>query len=273
MTTNQYPHVAVAGNGAIATGLATLASRESEVKLLVRSESSAERAHASLDRTCPRVEGSDRGRITVVTEVAGVAEADLVIEAVVEDADVKGELLARIGAVTGADLATTTSSLSVTDLGRRSGHPERLFGLHVFNPVPVMRLIELCLPEELSEGVGERARSWCELLGKTPIEVADTPGFAVNRLLFPYLFDAVRYQERTGMESQDVDTCMTLGVAHPMGPLALLDLIGLDVSIAIGEALHGESGNREHLAPKTVTSLAAAGHLGRKTGRGFYEYT
>ncbi len=272
MSANPYPLVAIAGNGAIATGLAALASRESEVRLLVRSEASAARASASLDRTSPRVEGSDRGRIAVVTEIEELAGADLVIEAVIEDMAIKGELLKRIGAITSADLGTTTSSLSVTELARRSGHPDRLFGLHVFNPVPVMKLVELCLPETLTAGVGERARSWCEHLGKTPIEVEDTPGFAVNRLLFPYLFDAVRYQERTGMESQDVDTCMTLGVAHPMGPLALLDLVGLDVAIAIGEALHGESGNREHLAPETVTALVAAGHLGRKTGRGFYEY-
>lgn len=272
MSNNPYPHVAVAGNGAIATGLAALASRESRVLLLVRSEGSAARAAAALDRTCPRVEGSDRSRIAVTTDPADLAGADLVIEAVVEDLEVKAELLGRIGAITEADLATTTSSLSVRELARRAGQPDRLFGLHVFNPVPVMRLVELCLPEELRAGTGERARAWCEHLGKAPVEVEDTPGFAVNRLLFPYLFDAVRYQERTGMESQDVDTCMTLGVAHPMGPLALLDLIGLDVAIAIGEALHEESGNPEHLAPKTVTTLAAGGHLGRKTGRGFYEY-
>ncbi|MDQ2621650.1 MAG: 3-hydroxyacyl-CoA dehydrogenase NAD-binding domain-containing protein [Actinomycetota bacterium] len=273
MSANPYPHVAVAGSGAIATGLATLASRESDVRLLVRSQSSAEKAVEALDRTCPRVDGSDRARISVVTEVADLEGSGLVIEAVIEDAAVKGELLERIGAATDADLATTTSSLSVADLGRRSGHSDRLFGLHVFNPVPVMRLIELCLPDELADGTGDRARGWCELLGKTPIEVEDTPGFAVNRLLFPYLFDAVRYQERTGMESQDVDTCMTLGVAHPMGPLALLDLIGLDVAIAIGEALHEESHNREHLAPKSVTALVAEGNLGRKTGRGFYDYS
>lgn len=262
----------MAGSGAIATGLATLASRESDVKLLVRSESSAKRAQDALDRSCPRVEGSDRARITVTRAIADLADADLVIEAVIEDAAVKGELLRQIGSGTAADLATTTSSLSVSGLGSRSGHPDRLFGLHVFNPVPVMRLIELCLPGELTDGVGDRARTWCELLGKTPVEVEDTPGFAVNRLLFPYLFDAVRYQERTGMASRDVDTCMTLGVAHPMGPLALLDLIGLDVAVAIGEALHEESGNGEHLAPETVRALVAAGDLGRKSGRGFYDY-
>lgn len=272
MSDNPYPHIAIAGNGAIATGLAALASRESEVLLLVRSEESAARAAEGLDRTCSRVEESRRERVAVTTNPSDLAASDLVVEAVVEDPEVKGDLLGRLGEACGGDLATTTSSLSVTDLGRRSGHPDRLFGLHVFNPVPVMRLVELCLPKALRDGVGERAGRWCEHLGKTPVEVEDTSGFAVNRLLFPYLFDAVRYRERTGIEAGDLDTCMTLGVAHPMGPLALLDLVGLDVAVAIGEALHAESGNRDHLAPESVLDLVAAGHLGRKSGRGFYEY-
>lgn len=274
MSKNPYPLIAVAGNGAIATGLAALSSRESEVRLLVRSEAAAERAVATVKKTCSRVKGSDLDRIRVIDRIEEIAAADLVVEAVIEDLEIKAGLLARVGdAVPDADFATTTSSLSLAELGVRSGHGDRLFGLHVFNPVPVMELVELCLPDALHPGVGDRAREWCLHLGKTPVEVADTAGFAVNRLLFPYLFDAVRYQERTGMSSRDVDTCMTLGVAHPMGPLALLDLVGLDVAIAIGEALNGESDNPEHLAPVTVLELVAGGHLGRKSGRGFFEYS
>jgi 3-hydroxyacyl-CoA dehydrogenase len=207
-------------------------------------------------------------------DLEDLAEADLLVEAVVEDAMVKADLLRRVAETApGADLATTTSSLSITDLGRGSGRPERVYGLHVFNPVPAMKLVELIFPDSLGDDVAERARDWCHILEKTAVEVPDTAGFAVNRLLFPYLFDAVRYQERTGIEAAAVDQCMTLGVAHPMGPLALLDLVGLDVSVAIGEALNAESGNPDHLAPVTVQELVSTGHLGRKSGRGFYDYS
>lgn len=269
---NPYPTIAVAGNGAIATGLAALACRESDVIVLVRSADAAERARAALERSCSRLEGSDHRRVRVTAEIGDLAPANLVVEAVVEDPEVKAGLFTRVGAVTGADLATTTSSLHIGELGERSGLANRLFGLHVFNPVPVMKLIELCLPDRLDPGIAERIHMWCELHGRTAVEVADTAGFAVNRLLFPYLFDAVRYHERTGMEPADVDTCMTLGLAHPMGPLALLDLVGLDVAGAIGRTLYEESGNPDHLAPEMVDALIAAGHLGRKTGRGFFEY-
>ncbi|MCO5315188.1 MAG: 3-hydroxyacyl-CoA dehydrogenase NAD-binding domain-containing protein [Solirubrobacterales bacterium] len=272
MNENPYPTIAVAGNGAIATGLAALAACESDVIVLVRSREAVGRAGESLDRACRRVEGADRERISLTVDSERLTGADLVVEAVIEDLDAKSKLLRRIGEVTDGDLASTTSSLSIGELGDACGHPDRLFGLHVFNPVPVMKLVELCLPDTLADGIGGRAREWCEHIGKTWVETPDTAGFAVNRLLFPYLFDAVRYQERTGLEPADVDTCMTLGVAHPMGPLALLDLVGLDVAIAIGQAIHRESGNPEHLAPASVVELVAGGHLGRKTGRGFYEY-
>lgn len=272
MSKNPYPEIAIAGNGAIATGLAALASRESQVTVLVRSEKAAERAAEALDRTCGRVEGADRTCVRVTTELMDLADCDLAVEAVIEDLEVKADLLGRLGETVEGDLATTTSSLSVGELARRSGEESRLFGLHVFNPVPVMKLVELCLPETVAGGIGARAREWCEHIGKTAVETPDTAGFVVNRLLFPYLFDAVRYHERTGMEPADVDTCMTLGVAHPMGPLALLDLVGLDVALAIGQTLHRESDNPDHLAPVSVVELVAGGHLGRKTGRGFYEY-
>ncbi len=272
ISTNPYPVIAVAGNGTIAIGLAALACRKSEVIMLVRSAEAAERAQRALERACSRVEASDHGRVAVTDRIDDLEPAGLVVEAVVEDPEIKAGLFRRIGAVTDADLATTTSSLHVGDLAKKAGQADRLFGLHVFNPVPVMKLIELCLPDSLAEGIAGRAHAWCELHGKTGIEVEDTAGFAVNRLLFPYLFDAVRYHERTGMEPRDVDVCMTLGVAHPMGPLALLDLVGLDVASAIGRTLYEESGNPEHLAPETVDSLIAAGHLGRKTGRGFFSY-
>ena len=275
MSGTPYPFVAIAGSGTIATGLAALASTSSpRVTMLVRSEDSAERALAAVEKASRRIPGADLSRVTATLDLGDLAEADLLVEAVVEDPEVKTDLLGRVAETApGADLASTTSSLSITDLGRGSGCPDRVYGLHVFNPVPAMKLVELIFPDPLEDAVAERARDWCHILEKTAVEVPDTAGFAVNRLLFPYLFDAVRYQERTGIEAAAVDQCMTLGVAHPMGPLALLDLVGLDVAVAIGQALNAESGNPDHLAPVTVQELVAAGHLGRKSGRGFYDYS
>ncbi len=274
MEPNPHREMAVAGSGAIATGLTALASAGCDrVWLLARSESSAERVRGELNTACPRVDGGDAGRVRVTTDAADLANATLAVEAIVEDPEAKATLLRQLGeAAPDADLATTTSSLSVSELATACGHPDRLFGLHVFNPVPVMRLVELCLPEQLNPGIGERAAAWCRSAGKTPVEVPDSSGFVVNRLLFPYLFDAVRLQERTGMPSEDVDTCMSLGLAHPMGPLALLDLVGLDVAVAISDALYAESGNPDHQAPESVRTKVAAGELGQKSGCGFHDY-
>src|SRR5919201_2777739 len=137
-------------------------------------------------------------------------------------------------------LATTTSSLSIERLAEASGAPERFVGLHVFNPVAKMKLVELAFPEAATQTTRERAHALCEALGKTAVEVPDLPGFVVNRLLFPYLFSAVVFQDQTGMASEDIDMCMTLGAGNPMGPLALLDYVGLDVAVAIGEAIGAE---------------------------------
>ncbi|MCB0860008.1 MAG: 3-hydroxyacyl-CoA dehydrogenase family protein [Solirubrobacterales bacterium] len=275
MTATPYEFVAIAGSGTIATGLAAVASTSSpRVLMLVRSEESANRALTAVEKACRRIPGADPSRVTATLDIDDLAGADLLVEAVIEDAAVKADLLRRVSAVApAADLATTTSSLSITRLGEDSGCADRVYGLHVFNPVPAMKLVELIFPDAVGDEVAERAHDWCHLIEKTAVEVPDTAGFAVNRLLFPYLFDAVRYQERTGLEAAAVDQCMTLGVAHPMGPLALLDLVGLDVAIAIGEALNAESGNPDHLAPATVQDFVAAGHLGRKSGQGFYDYS
>jgi 3-hydroxybutyryl-CoA dehydrogenase len=135
-----------------------------------------------------------------------------------------------------------------------------------------MELIELCLPDGLRDGVADRARAWCAALSKTPVEVPDQPGFVVNRLLFPYLFDAVRVMERTGMPAADVDACMQLGAGHPMGPLRLLDFVGLDVAAAIGQSLFDDTGEDRYRAPGLIEELIGAGKLGRKSGAGFYTY-
>jgi 3-hydroxybutyryl-CoA dehydrogenase len=268
-----YERPAIAGSGTIATGLAACASVASKVLLLARSDASAWRAEEQAHSLAAKVEGGDAKRIKVTTQAADLADCDLIVEAVVEELGPKADLLKTVGdAASDADLATTTSSLPLDDLGSQSGHAERVFGLHPFNPVVKMELIELSLPSAARDEIGPRARTWCESIGKTVVEVPNEPGFVVNRLLFPYLFDAVRLMEQTGMEAEDVDRCMTLGAAYPMGPLALLDLVGIDVAIAIGEALYADSGEEHHRPPGRLIALVDEGKLGRKSGAGFFDY-
>ena len=271
--TERYSRPGVAGSGVIACGLAACATVVGEVRLLARNDASAWRAEEQAQAECEKVEGGAPERLKATTNPSDLASCDLVVEAIVEDLEAKIELISRVaGACPRADLASTTSSLPLTELAERSGHPDRLFGLHVFNPVVRMELIELCLPDGLREGVRERAVAFCRALGKTAVEVPAESGFIVNRLLFPYLFDAVRLIERTGMSAEDVDACMTLGAGHPMGPLQLLDFVGLDVARAIGESLHASSGDEVHRPPPSLARLVGEGKLGRKSGAGFYEY-
>jgi 3-hydroxybutyryl-CoA dehydrogenase len=268
-----YERPAIAGSGTIACGLAACASVASNVRLLARSDSSAWRAEEQAHKLCSKVDGADPSRVKVTTDPSDLSSSDLIVEAVVEELEPKTTLVRMVGeAASEADLATTTSSLSLDELGARGGHPERTFGLHPFNPVVRMELIELCIPDAARDEIAPRARTWCESIGKTVVEVPDEPGFVVNRLLFPYLFDAVRLIEQTGMAPEDVDRCMTLGANYPMGPLALLDLIGVDVAIAIGEALYEDSREEHHRPPGRLISLAREGKLGRKGGTGFYDY-
>ena len=245
----------IVGSGAIACGLARTASEHHEVVVWARSERSAERAEE-------RVEDA-----RVVTELAELAGCDVVVEAVAEDAGVKRDIHGRLGEILPPDavIATTTSSLSVAELAEASGRPERFGALHVFNPVEKMQLVELSFPEAAAEETRRRLFELCERLGKTAVEVPDSAGFVVNRLLFPYLFDAVRMLERNSIEPEAIDTCMKLGAGHPMGPLALLDFIGLDVAVAIGESIGAD-------VPGRVRELIEQGRLGKKSGAGFYEY-
>lgn len=272
MSTNQgYASPGIAGSGAIATGLAAVSTKTAETILLARSEASAWRAEEKVVAACAKIEGADPSRLRVTTDPADLADCDIVVEAIVEEVTPKAELLRRIDeACPNADLATTTSSLSIAAIAAEAG-TERLFGFHVFNPVPRMQLIEVCIPEGAA-AAREKALAWCAALGKTAVEVPDQAGFVVNRLLFPYLFDAVRLMERTGMEAGEVDTCMKLGAGHPMGPLALLDFVGLDVSAAIGNALYADSGEPTHEPPPLVAKMVEEGKLGRKSGAGFYSY-
>jgi len=244
------------GAGAIATGLARLAAERGDVVMWARSEASAKRASTVIEDVA-----------AVVTEMEALADSTMVVEAVAEDLSVKQEMHALL-----ADLlpeavlvATTTSSLSVAEIAAAGGRPDRFAGLHVFNPVEKMPLVELSFPDDATEDTRRRFRAVCEHLDKTVVEVPDVPGFVVNRLLFPYLFSAVDLADETGIEPKAIDTCMKLGAGHPMGPLKLLDFVGLDVSTAIADSIGVE-------VPQRVRDMVAEGRLGRKTGRGFYEY-
>jgi len=258
----------IVGSGVIACGLAAVAAEAGQVVLWARSPVSARRATVTLERlTAPSEGGEMPDGLRVVTDADALGEATFIVEAIVEDAAVKAEVLTRLGRLAPPDaiLATTTSSLSVESLAAAGGRPESFVALHVFNPVHKMKLVELAFPKAASDETRGRARALCEALGKTPVEVPDVPGFVVNRLLFPYLFSAARLLEETGMNAEDVDACMTLGAGHPMGPLALLDLVGLDVAQSIGEVIGAD-------VPPRVAELVADGALGRKAGRGFYSY-
>jgi len=272
MSTHQgYESPGIAGSGAIATGLAAVSTTTAETILLARSEASAWRAEEKVVAACAKIEGAEPSRLRVTTDPADLAECDVIVEAVVEELDAKGELLAKIDAACpNADLATTTSSLGIDEIAAAAGTP-RLYGFHVFNPVPRMQLVEICIPDGAAAS-REKALAWCAALGKTAVEVPDQSGFVVNRLLFPYLFDAVRMVERTGMEAGEVDTCMTLGAGHPMGPLALLDFVGLDVAEAIGDALYADSNEAAHKPPGLMVEMVGQRKLGRKSGAGFYSY-
>lgn len=256
----------VVGSGAIACGLAATAARESDVTLWTRSDAAATRAGATLAKACGKLE-IDVSRVDIAVGLDGVEDRTFVIEAITEDAEVKCAMFGRLRGLLAPDavLGTTTSSLPVGALAEASGRPRRFVGFHVFNPVVRMELVELAFPAQADVDTRARAVALCERLGKRAVEVPDTPGFVVNRLLFPYLFDAVRFAADSGMAPEAVDACMTLGAGQPMGPLALLDYVGLDIAQAIGGSLGVP-------VPEQIRGMVEAGRLGRKAGRGFYEY-
>jgi len=261
--------VGVAGSGAIACGLAAVAARGGEVVLWARSDASAEKARGRIAKLIERCGWEVPADVEVTTHLERLGEhATYVVEAIVEERDDKIALIEQLTPhlADGAILSSTTSSLSIEDLAAASGRRERFAGLHVFNPVTKMDLVELVFPDAASKDTRDRSFALCEALGKTPVEVPDQPGFVVNRLLFPFLFEAVRLREETGLEPAAVDSCLQLGAGHPMGPLALLDLVGLDVAQSIGNTIGAD-------VPQRIDELVAEGALGRKSGRGFYSYT
>jgi 3-hydroxyacyl-CoA dehydrogenase len=255
-STKVIERLGIVGSGAIALGLARVASPLGDVVLWARSELSAGAAREQIGETA-----------RVVTDLSELHDCTFLVEAVVEDAEAKIALTRELAGATPSEtvLATTTSSLSIEELAAASGCPKRYAGLHVFNPVERMPLVELVFPAAATADTRARSAALCEALGKTAVEVPDTPGFVVNRLLFPLLFNAVRLLDEHQLAPETVDACMKLGAGHPMGPLKLLDFVGLDVSASIGEQI-GEP------VPQRVRDLIEAGRLGRKTGGGFYDY-
>jgi 3-hydroxybutyryl-CoA dehydrogenase len=253
---NPHIRLGIAGSGAIAIGLAKAAGPHVDTVLRARSEESAEKARGRLDDS-----------VRVVTDIGEFGDRTYVVEAIAEDHDAKVALLSEIQGTLADDavLATTTSSLSVTKLAEDIGRPTRFAGLHVFNPVHRMDLVELAFPEGADQQTRSASAELCEAMGKTVVEVPDVPGFVVNRLLFPFAFEAVELAEEQNLSPEDVDSCMKLGAGHPMGPLALLDFVGLDVSRAIGQQIGAK-------IPAKVDQLIAEGRLGRKSGAGLYDY-
>ncbi len=214
-------------------------------------------------------------RVEAATDLAALADVDLVIEAATEDRSAKAAIFARLAELTRPEvvLASNTSSIPIRELGVASGRSDKVIGMHFFNPPPVMALLELTPSEDTSEETYEFVRAFgTDVLGKTCVRSDDEAGFIVNRLLVPYLFDAIRLYEKGSASREDIDTAMRLGLAHPMGPLTLADLIGLDTLLAIGEVLREAfPADARYEAPKLLRDLVAEGKLGTKSGGGFYD--
>jgi 3-hydroxybutyryl-CoA dehydrogenase len=225
-----------------------------------------------------RMKEADREKalalLTTTTELDDLAGCDLVIEAVFEDLETKRVLFRELDAIVSHDalLATNTSALPVTEIAAATERPERVVGLHFFNPAPVLPLVEVVRTSETSPQCYETAVAFAEQIGKTPIRCGDTPGFVVNRILIPLLNDCVRVLDEAGVTPDDVDKAMTLGTNWPIGPCALIDLIGVDVHVHASEALWEAFRDPRMAPPPRLVRMAQAGHLGRKTGRGFFTY-
>jgi 3-hydroxybutyryl-CoA dehydrogenase len=277
--------VGVVGLGTMGAGIAQI-SVQSGFDTVGRevSDELAKRGRATIERYLGRgvekgrLSEADRdaavGRLTLTTDLADLASCDLVIEAVLEELDLKRELFAELDRVTRPDaiLATNTSALSVSEIAEATERPQRVVGMHFFNPAPVLPLVEIVRGRESSDEAVDAAYGWAEQAGKQPVRCNDTPGFIVNRILIPLLNDCVRVLDEAGVVPEEMDKAMTNGAGWPMGPCALIDLIGIDVHVHASEALHGKLGEERMAPPERLVRMQQDGVLGRKTGRGFYEY-
>jgi len=277
--------VAVVGGGLMGTGIAESAA-VAGIPVIVRDvdEPSIEHARARIESSLARSVRSGkldaaaadevRSRIVLTTELHAIATADLVIEAVPEQRDLKLAVMSAIDSVIPERMvvASNTSSIPITELAAALRLPERVVGLHFFSPVPMMALVEIVVGLDTTSATVQAARTFAERIGKNVIETKDRSGFIVNRLLVPYLMSAVRMYEDGFATREDIDTGMKLGCGHPVGPLTLCDLVGLDVLYAVCDSLYDEFKRDEFAPPPLLKRMVASGRLGRKSGRGFYDY-
>jgi 3-hydroxybutyryl-CoA dehydrogenase len=277
--------VGVVGLGTMGAGIAQLCI-EAGVETVARDVTVAlgdqgrARIEAFLDKRVEKgqldADGRARaaGLLSVTTEITDLAGCDLVIEAVFEDLAVKQQLFRELEAATRPDaiLATNTSALSVTEVAAAAEHPERIVGMHFFNPAPLMPLVEIVQAERTAEATVDAAFAFAERIGKKPVRCLDTPGFIVNRILIPLLNDCIRVIDEAGITVEDLDTAMRYGAGWPMGPAALADLIGLDIHVHASEALHEQLAEPRMAPPPRLVRMTRAGKLGRKSGEGFYRY-
>jgi 3-hydroxybutyryl-CoA dehydrogenase len=275
----------VVGLGAMGAGIAQV-SVQSGYETVGRevSDELNERARATIDRYLGRAVEKGRmseadkdaalGRLALTTDLDDLADCDLVIEAIVEELEPKRQLFADLEGICrpGTILATNTSALSVTKIAEATQRPERVIGMHFFNPAPVLPLVEIVRTERSSDEAVDVAYAWAERAGKQPVRCNDTPGFIVNRVLIPLLNDCVRVLDEAGVSPEDLDKAMTNGAGWPMGPCALVDLVGIDIHVHASEALHAALGEDRMAPPERLLAMQREGKLGRKTGEGFFSY-
>jgi 3-hydroxybutyryl-CoA dehydrogenase len=277
--------VAVVGAGTMGNGIAHVFAQHGwQVTLIDVSKEALEKAQATIRANLERqvkkgVIAADAtkeilGRIATASSLDGAKQASLVVEAASEDPDLKFSIFEGLDQAAGPEaiLASNTSSISITEIASRTGRPANVIGMHFMNPVPVLQLVEVIRGHATSDATTARVLEISRDLGKTPVEVQDYPGFVANRILMPMINEAA-FTVMEGVASiESVDTVMKLGMAHPMGPLALADFIGLDVCVAILDVMHRGLGDPKYRACPLLRRMVAAGHLGRKSGKGFYDY-